>query len=459
MNKAAVLGAIAVVAVGSVVGGAKWSGVTAKREVQANIAKMEQSMPIKATQSTFEEGLFSTTHTMVLKLACGAEEGPGLTVRQRIKHGPLPGWTRIGRAVVETEVDLPQELRALLQNPPPEGQPLLKASTTIGLTGGFETRVTSPKLELHPPSGAKGQASIQPLDFRAQSSLQGNVSYELAWAGMAVTSEEADSNGSFALEGLSIKGQARPGDKNPLWFMLGKGELELQRIAMATQNPMGKPVKIEFTKIVADSDTTLDKELLNRVSHLRGQGAVNGAQITNIKFDASVRRLHAPTYVQMLQEMYKPEALCGASSDPTALMEQAEATAKAMATLLVHDPEIAVETLEFEVDGKPGKASYTVGTKGVTTQDVEGSGLQAALFAKTYAYGNITIPMAWVERVMVDKDPQRQPQDQAVLDAMLSQAVDAGYVVKEGSNLSSQFKLEKGQLLVNSKPVGPQLSP
>ena len=100
-----------------------------------------------------------------------------------------------------------------------------------------------------------------------------------------------------------------------------------------------------------------------------------------------------------------------------------------------------------------------MGTKGITTQDVEGSGLQAALFAKTYANGNITIPMAWVERVMVDKDPQRQPQDQAVLDAMLSQAVDAGYVVKEGGNLSSQFKLEKGQMLVNSKPVGPQPSP
>ena len=459
MNKAAVLGVTAVVAVGSVVGGAKWSGVTAKREIEANIAKMEQTMPIKATQSTFEEGLFATTHTMVVRLACGGEEGPGLTVRQRIKHGPLPGWTRFGRAVVETEVDLPQELRALLKNAPPEGHPLLKASTTMGLTGGFETLVTTPKLEFQPPSGVQGQASVQPLEFRAQSSQQDNVTYELRWAGMTAASEDADSNGSFALEGLSVKGQARPDDKNPLWFMLGKGELELQRMGMATQNPMGEPVKIEFTKIVADSDTTLDKELLNRVSHLRGQGTVNGAQITNIKFDTSVKRLHAPTYAQILQELYKPEALCGASSDPTALMARAEATAKAMATLLVHDPEIAVERLELEVDGKPGKASYTLGTKGVTTQDVEGSGLQAALFAKTYANGSITIPMAWVERVMVDKDPQRQVEDQAMLDAMLSQAVDVGYVVKEGSNLNSQFKLEKGQLLVNSKPIGPQLSP
>jgi hypothetical protein len=56
---------------------------------------------------------------------------------------------------------------------------------------------------------------------------------------------------------------------------------------------------------------------------------------------------------------------------------------------------------------------------------------------------------------MIDATPERQAQDRAMLEAMLGQAIDAGYVSRKGNSLSSKFTLESGELKVNEKPLGP----
>jgi hypothetical protein len=157
----------------------------------------------------------------------------------------------------------------------------------------------------------------------------------------------------------------------------------------------------------------------------------------------------------LLQQAMSPQALCDADPDPAALMAKAEAAMAAMASMLVHNPEISVDHLALEMDGHAGELAYAFGTKGVTADEAKSPELRTVLFNKAYANGHFEIPMAWLEKVMVDAAPEREAQDRAMLEAMLGQVVDAGYVNRKSNRLSSKFTLENGELKVNEKPLGP----
>ena len=456
MNKIAIWGGATLVASVTVLAGAAWSGASAKRQIEAEIPKLEKVLPLKVTQSTYDKGLFSSTHTFSLVPGCGddkAAEGFSLTVRQHIKHGPLPGWTSVGRAAVETELVMPAEARAILKDFP-EGGALIKGRTLFSLFGGSDTSVSTPKLEFQEAKG-KGQLSIHELVLRVRQSAGGKINYEMNWPGLNVVSVGNPSGGNVEIEGLSLRGDTSIDDKNPLWFLAGKGEFDLKSMEINVQPPSGKPLKLAFSKVVGDSTTTFEGGLLSKVSHLKGQGSVNDFQLSKLQFDTSVKRLDATTYALLLQQAASPQALCGADTDPAALMAKAEASMAAMTSMLVHNPEVAVDNLTLEVDGHAGELAYAFGTKGVTAEEAKSPELRTVLFNKAYASGRFEIPMAWLEKAMVDSAPERQAQDRAMLDAMVAQAVDAGYVKREGNFLSSKFSLEKGELKVNEKPMGP----
>lgn len=456
MNKIAIWGGAALVTSAAVVAGAAWSGATFKRQIEAEIPRLEQVLPLKVTRSAYDKGLFSSTHTFSLVPGCGddkAGESFSLTVRQHIKHGPLPGWTSVGRAAVETELVMPTEVQAILKDFP-EGGALIKVRTLFGLFGSSDTRITTPKLEFQEAKG-KGQLSIHELVLRVHQSAGGQINYEMNWPGLTAMSFGNPSGGNVEIEGLNVRGDTHIDDKNPLWFLTGKGEFDLKSVEINVQPPSGKPLKMALSKLVGDSATTFEGGLLSKVSHLKGQGSVNDFQLSKLKLDTSVKRLDAGTYALLLQQSTSPQALCGAGTNPTGLMAQAEASMAAMTSMLVHNPEIAVDNLALEMDGHAGELAYAVGTKGVTADEAKSPELRTVLFNKAYASGHLSIPMAWLEKAMVDTAPERQAQDRAMLEAMVAQAVDAGYVKREGNLLNSKFIFDKGELKLNEKPLGP----
>ena len=458
MNKIAIWGGVTLAASVTVLAGAVWSGASAKRQIEAEIPKLEQVLPLKVTQSTYDKGLFSSTHRFSLVPGCGddkAGHGFSLNVRQHIKHGPLPGWTSVGRATVDTELLMPSEAQAFLKDFP-EGGPLIKGHTLFGLFGSSDTSISTPKLEFQEAKG-KGQLSVDELVLRVRQSAGGKINYEMNWPGLTVMSVGGPSGGNVEIEGLTVRGDTRIDDKNPLWFLAGKGEFELKSAEINVQPPSGKLLKMALSKLAGDSTTTFEDGLLNKVSHLKGEGAVNDFQFSKLQFDTSAKRLDAGTYALLLQQATSPQALCGADTDPAALMAKAEATMAAMTSMLVHNPEIAVDNLALEVDGHAGELAYAFGAKGITADEAKSPELHTVLFNKAYASGRFKVPMAWLEKAMVDTAPERQAQDRAMLEAMVAQAVDAGYVKRENNVLSSKFTLEKGELKVNEKPFSPAL--
>ena len=457
MSKA-VIGVVGgvVAAAAAVVGGAAWSGQLAQHRLEEEVAKLQTALPLKVVESHYEKSLFSATQIVVFKGGCeegGEEQTKGLTLRQHIQHGPLPGFSRIGWAVIDTELEMPEELRASLKDAPPV---LVSAHTELGLTGGFQTRVTTPAFEFKENPEHPGQARVQGLVFTSQGSLSGRgvVTYDLSWPGLSASlqSETADTQvqvGTFTMRGDLVRD-----DTAPLWFSAGKMQSTWDRFEVIStpRQPGGTAMKVMFSDIQGSGESTLDNGLLSRTSRLQGQGQVNDVKLAKINLVASLKRLHVPTYAKLMQQAGAPVLCRSHEQDPA----QAEASLALMGALLPHNPEVSLDKFEMEIDGQPGEISYALGTQGVTEEEAAGPELRTVLFAKAYASGQARVPVAWLERLMVDNQPGRQAQDnKAMLEAMLGQAVDSGYVVRDGQVLNSQFKLDKGQLLVNGKALGP----
>ncbi len=457
MNKIAVGAVGAVAVVGAVIGGAAWSGQATQKHLEAEMARFETQLPFKVTQAQYDKKLFSATYTVVLQGACEGEDGPSLSLVHRIQHGPLAGG-RLGWAVVETELLMPDVLATNLKDLP-AGQPLVHARTVRGLLGGIESRIKVPALTFSSEEG--GQLKFQEMALTLSGSAQGAMSYELAWPGLSATLPTPSASAELQVGALSLRGQLQSDPETPWMVAPGKTSLEWKQFEVTTK-PTGasKPTHVLFTDIRATGDATRDKDLLSKVTHLQAQGMVNAVKVSNIDMKAALKRVHLPSYVQLMQEaqsryaQFLQQAMCHGDVNP---MENTEAAMASLNGLLPHNPEMSLDKLAMEIDGQAGELSYAVGTQGVTADDVAGPDLRTVLFAKAYASGQAKLPMAWLEKLAIDPQPERQTQDRAMLDAMVSQAVDAGYVVREGALLRSEFKLDKGQLLVNGKPIGPQL--
>ncbi len=459
MNKTAIWGGVAGLAAAVIVGGSIWSGSVAQTRIQSEFGQIGKAIPLHISEASYERGLFSSQHTFKIQLGCdkdAAANSPALTIRQRIQHGPLPGFISLGRAAIETELETPAELRALLKNGA-ETPALIKARTVFGLAGGHSTKVSTAALEFQ-EGKSKGQLSVKELVLQIRQSSSGKITYELNWPGMTGVSLGDKSAGNVEVEAFSVRGETAFDASNPLWFAVGKVDVDLKSFDLDIQSPTGKPVKMAFSKITSDSETTAENGLLNNVSRLRGQGSVNDLQLSKLRFDTSFKRLHAPTYAQLLQGLLTPQSLCGGAAQ-SALAAPGEAGVAAMAALLVHDPELAVDALELEIDGFAGEMAYSFGTKGLTQEELKSAEARSALLNKSYVSGHFEIPTVWLEKIIIDAAPSRQAQDKAMLEAMITQAVDQGYVKREGNFLSSKFKVEKGVIQVNDKPLGPAFGP
>lgn len=127
--------------------------------------------------------------------------------------------------------------------------------------------------------------------------------------------------------------------------------------------------------------------------------------------------------------------------------------------LLPYNPEYSIDKLAIDVDGKRGELSYSVGINGATPADAQ-LPMQALMMTKAQFKGQAKLPAAWVEKAVARfgngfQTPQGDPAAQAeMVNVMLAKFSNDGFIVRDGDMISSQISFDKGQLLVNGKPVG-----
>ncbi|HJV62040.1 MAG TPA: DUF945 family protein [Albitalea sp.] len=460
--KKPLIAAVAVVALAgiAVVGGAALTGAQAKKRLQAAPLAWQAQWPmIKVLEQHYDRGLFGATHTVTLQFGCEAANPGGaaapllLTLRQRVQHGPLPGLAGIGAVAVDTEVLLPEaarkQLSALIGNQAP-----FSAHTLVGFDGASDTRFAMPQFKSTGPEG-------QQLAFQGiTGSLRdrgGVLQYEFSMPGFTLGVHDARMAMEMRLAGARMHGELGGG---AMWARPGKGEGDMAAMEMSVtpQDASMPPLKLALHDLHFSSDNRLDKALLDGVARFTAQGTVNDVKLDKIELQASVKRLHAPSYERLMQRlMDMSAATCDMKQaiSPQVMLAEMQ---QDLVALLPYNPEYALDKLAVESGGRRAELSYAVGMEGVTPEDAK-LPLAALLGGKAHFRGRARLPLAWAQAAMLRFGANAQgPADPAaqadMAEVMLAKMTGDGFVVRDGDMLATEFSFEKGQMLVNGKPLG-----
>jgi len=461
MKRKVIAAAAAVVLLGvAIVGGATVAGTQAKKRLQAAPQAWQSQLPmLKVLDQHYDRGVFSATHTVSLQIGCdGGSAAAGnapvvLTLVQHVKHGPLPGWTGVGGAVIDTELVLPEAARKavaeLIGNKPP-----FSAHTEVGFGGAMHTQFTMPSFRVAGPNGQ--QVVWQGLSGTLRDSGT-SLQYELTMPGFTLATHDDKMAMQMKLAGLRAHGQVN--GSGSLWLRSGKGEGELGSLEMSVEGQNGAPVppiKFAFQQLKFGSENTIDKDLLTSVGRFSAQGSVNDVKLDKIELQASVKRLHAPSYERLVQHMMDTSAAACDMKQAVSPQVMLGELQKDLAALLPFNPEYAIDRFAVETGGKRGELSYAFGIAGATEADAQ-LPLPVLLMSKAQLRGHAKLPLEWVQKAVAQfgsaggADPAAQAE---MVNVMLTKATSEGFVLREGEMLSTQFSLEHGQMLVNGKPVG-----
>lgn len=448
----------AVLAAAVVVGGAAVTGSQAKKQLQAVPLAWQTQWPmLKVVDQSYDKQLFSATHKVTLQIGCtpaaGAASGEPLllTFSQHVQHGPLPGLRSVAAAVIDTELVLPEAQRKALAELTGD-QPPLTAHTVVGLTGAHHTRLVTPQFQVRGPKGEQfGWQGLQ-MDIDSNGST---FKYDLSLPGASVSARDEKMAIDMKLAGIKAHGEAN--GSGSLWLRAGKAEGELGLLELSMAGPAAQaqpPLKLSFSQLKLSSDSSLDKGLISGTGRFSGRGAVGDLKLDKIDVQVSIKRLHAASYERLMQHMMDVSNTCDAGQAAVAPQMLLAQMQEDLLGLLPFSPEYSLDKLALEIDGKRGEASYAFGVNGVSEAELK-QPLPALLMSKAQLRGQAKLPLAWVESAFVrfgggQGDTAAQAE---MMNVMLTRMTTDGFVVREGDMLSTQFSFDKGQMLVNGKPL------
>lgn len=459
----AVVGLVAAAAA-AYIGGSYYVGGRVQQELRAQADRVTTQLPfVRITEQGYDKGLFSATRTVTMKFGCERSQEAAaagmppksfeLTVREHIQHGPLIGGSSWGAASIQSELVLPPEAEQVVAQMFGNQKPLT-VTTTVGFDRQYTSRLESPRARLEAPGGQQFVWQGVQATFSGDSDGE-SVRYEINMPGFEVS--DKNQGARMTLSELRWKGEGRRvGDS--LWVMAGKDEGQIGLMEMSMRLPLTatgevRPFLFALTDLKFAAEATVDQNLLTSQATVLGTGSFDGTKLDKLEMAASLKRLHVPSYQNLMSNLMKQSFSCGEDEDvdPQAMLAAMQAD---LMKLLPHDPEYALDKLAVEYGGKRGELSYAFGVKGVTEADAQLPPM-ALLMTKGQARADVKLPIVWIEQLL-NQAPIRATgtaPEPEMLNAMIDQFADQGYVVRDAEHVAASVRFAGGTLELNGKPL------
>jgi len=460
MKKSYVAVGVVVAACAAYLGAAAVIGHQVEKNMRAMSAAAQAEWPtIRLTDERYERGLFSATHTVTLRVGCEAPDAAAsaprdaITIVQHVKVGPLPGFKGLGAATVDTELAMDAATRRQVAKVFGTEQPFL-VHTDVAFSGASHTHFSIARFH---ETGAKGeQVDFQGLTGDVDSNASA-LEYDVRMPAFSVTdAASAPAGVTLTVKGAHMHARAEGTGDLALRPSKSQGEMQLMEMGMAMP---GQPAhKFAFSQFKFAQDTTIDKNLMNAVGHAEGVGQIDDTRLDRIEMQATMKHFDALAYRGLMRRLVNSDpGTCGKTPDPAKLMASPEFQS-ALMQVLAANPELSLDKLVVQVDGKRAELSYALGVNGFTAADAK-QPLMMGLMTRGYGNVRIKLPEDWVQKSLVyfaqqgGKDSGAGDQA-AMAELMLGKVVDQGYVVREDGMLRSEAAYKDGQATINGKPLG-----
>ncbi len=387
-----------------------------------------------------------------------------ITIRSSIQHGPLPGFSTLAAAVVDSELVLDDELQkrigAVIGNQKP-----LQVHTQYRFDGGGMSTMTSPAFSTNwAAKQGEGRNSL------TWDGISMNVDFEKGMKRYSLQAEaprlelKDSQGGAVRLAGMRLEGsQQRVFEDDPLLYA-GSQKFTLAEVNLTTGKEGGSPVSLK--QLASSVEIPVNGDFIDVAVKIGAESLqLEKQNYGPAHYDVSVRHLHARTalsFYRTLLKLYSDPALqLAAQSDPKLLLGP---LAKPALELMKFSPEISIDRVSFR--SPEGDATLAARLKLRDFKD-EDLGNPMMLIAKLDIGAEVSLPEAMLGTLAsnapasAEKGEEELSAEEIVaarnekLRQQLAVFIEQGLVQREGTLIKSKLAFSNGQMTINGKPFNP----
>ncbi|AWN24191.1 hypothetical protein DKM44_13915 [Deinococcus irradiatisoli] len=408
-------------------------------------AQIEATGYAHITSSTYQRGLLGSTQTLGVTVGKG-EGAEALIVVNHIQHGPFPGFRAVGNAVIDTEVRFADRaLQAKVEQALGGRPPVIH--TVVGLSGA-----TSTHLEV--PAGRFSEDGAV-LSWQA---LKGDVvntglssTARLNWPELMFSSD----GDTLTVSGLSLVGSSRKqGADDPLG--VGQQTVSVKAVTFSGTSD-GAPARLRLGDLQVGSESALSGGFYSGsvrygVGQFSASLADSGEQmLSDLQLQLSLNHLSRAPLARMVKTLGSlgEQARAGADVSGLSAAQEKALTADALA-VLNGQPVFSLDRLSFKLPGGemmlsgqldlPGAASLTPETAQLLADTPE------AALGMLRAKAHFEAPEAALRGLLESVEPGAA--------RSLGQMIEAGYLKRQGGQLTSDLAFGDGRATINGQPLG-----
>lgn len=444
------LGIGALIVVGALAGATAYTGsqtVQTQQDLAQTLkAQINATGYARVTSSSYQRGFLSSTQTLNVVIGKeGAADAVPIIIVNRIQHGPLPGFKAVGNALIDTEVRfadpaLQKKVEQALGNQKPT------IRTVVGLDGGVNTHFGVPKGQFSDQDTAM---TWQPLTGDVRSgSLTASTRFD--WPELKVTSPA----GNLVFSGLGSSGGTR---KQKMDDPLGVGDqtMTLKSLTYSGAGNAGGTLALSNLKVGGKSALSggfYNAALLYDIGQVAfGMPGRPAQNYKNVQLHLSVNHLSREplarvvktigTLNQQLRDDTQKAALSTAQEQ--ALQDDALALLKAQPVLSVDRLSLTQPSGDIVLSGRaelPGAADLNAETAQMLSK------VPMAALGMFRLEARFTAAEPALRELLGTLAPDAA--------ASLQSLIDAGYLKRQGSTLTSDLAFAGGKGTVNGEALG-----
>ncbi len=447
-----------------------WAGSTVYSAGQAETVSTRLSGTIDAAlkgnnlgrveRHTFARGLTSSTDDIYLVL--GDKSGPmKLHLRNRIQHGPLPGLSSVGQAIVETEIVWDDAgVQAAVDKAFGGKKPTLR--TVIGLGGNADSALSVPagSYESEKGAGNQGKAMWQALSGRFQTSSEGRgINGTLTWPGGSV---------SGAQGAAELKDLRYTTDQQPYLAKLSQGKSSFTVASVTLPQGVGRMDTLNVTTITAPSGTNLGgTSMQSRTQATVASLDASGQKFSDLNLVLSASRLSSAALEDLIGLTQTPEykaltSQATGKTDDAALKRLLADLTPILQKLLAGNPELRIDKVSAQTP--QGRLQFALGAQVVNGDKIDLKALlgQDALSAGASnpallgLLGNLKLSadIEGQEAVIAGLLGSSGNDTAASIAQSIDPMVQQGMITRTGDILKTHLEFSQGGATINGKPFG-----
>ena len=454
------LAGVALVAVGTAVGGAWYTGTRLEGELrqassQAQLALQAQlpEYPLQLQLVELQRGIFSSTATFSLSVQ--AEDRPPvevLRVLDNIQHGPLP-LTRLKSLQLApvmavnrftlARTPVTADLFTLAKGAEP-----VQLDATLGYDRAVDGGLALAALHVDQPQGA---VAFSGLNATFNTDMEASrLRLDSTVGQFSLNVRTPDGWAKLETEGFGLTGDNR---RNADGFWLGPGQLRLGRLLLAMP---GKPA-VELRDLQIQGDTRQQgQQLAGTLNASLSQLNIAGQTLGKATLSSHYTNLDSPALAQLNTLLQHLQLDAEEGLDPTtqATLQQQ------LNDVLVARPQLVVDELRFDTASGSNRLRLDLTLDKPATYDLPPEQLVAQLLSRLDARLSLA-RSSLVDGVLFQAGAQReqpamQQQTRATAEALASIGLGSGLLKAEGDDLVASLGYAAGRLTLNGQEVPPE---